>query len=156
MLLALVLKASFGLVLLLVAMLGVLFFAAVYNYVTKPKQPKQQLFVRHGQVKRVAVIGAGASGITAAKEALSAGFEVDVFEFNEEIGGTWVYREYESNSSVMRSTFINTSRQLMTFSDCICHIFFANTQSPCPSLIRHTLTTSKSLHTSKATPTHSK
>ena len=33
------------------------------------------------------------------------------------VGGNWVFKEEEAHSSVYRSTFINTSRQLMCFSD---------------------------------------
>lgn len=65
----------------------------------------------------MAVIGAGPSGIAAAKEAMAGGMEVTVFEQTGEIGGTWVFREKEGQSSVYRSTFINTSKQFMCFSD---------------------------------------
>eukprot|EP01096_Ripella_sp_DP13-Kostka_P008089 TRINITY_DN3004_c0_g1_i1.p1 TRINITY_DN3004_c0_g1~~TRINITY_DN3004_c0_g1_i1.p1 ORF type:complete len:642 (+),score=224.36 TRINITY_DN3004_c0_g1_i1:51-1928(+) len=68
-------------------------------------------------VRKVAVIGAGSSGITAAKEAMEAGFSVVVFEQTGEIGGNWVFKENEAHSSVYRTTVINTSRQLMAFSD---------------------------------------
>lgn len=74
-------------------------------------------FVPKGKVRKVAVIGAGPSGIAAAKEALAAGLEVTVFEQTGDIGGTWVFREKEGQSSVYRSTFINTSKQFMCFSD---------------------------------------
>ncbi len=69
------------------------------------------------RVKRVAVIGAGASGIAAAKEALAKGFQVTVFEQTDVIGGNWVFRESETHASVYRSTFINTSKQTMVYSD---------------------------------------
>ena len=74
-------------------------------------------FVPKGKVRKVAVIGAGPSGIAAAKEAMVAGMEVTIFEQTGEIGGTWVFREKEGQSSVYRSTFINTSKQFMCFSD---------------------------------------
>lgn len=75
------------------------------------------MFVEKGKVRKVCVIGAGPSGIAAAKEAMAVGMEVVVFEQTGEIGGTWVFREKEGQSSVYRSTFINTSKQFMTYSD---------------------------------------
>ena len=41
----------------------------------------------------VAVIGAGMAGVCAAKNALSYGFNVTVFEQTDNIGGTWVYTD---------------------------------------------------------------
>lgn len=83
----------------------------------KKKQTPASVFVEKGKVRKVCVIGAGPSGIAAAKEAMAVGMEVVVFEQTGEIGGTWVFREKEGQSSVYRSTFINTSKQFMTYSD---------------------------------------
>ncbi|KAK3846159.1 MAG: flavin monooxygenase-like protein [Linnemannia gamsii] len=76
------------------------------------------------QKKRVAVIGAGASGLTAIKECLNEKDLVDVVAFEQEsyLGGLWRYVEVtEENpnphSSVYKSTIINTSKELMTYSD---------------------------------------
>jgi cation diffusion facilitator CzcD-associated flavoprotein CzcO len=66
---------------------------------------------------RVAVIGAGSSGITAGKCLLDEGIEPVLFEQTDRIGGNWVFREEESHASVYRSTFINTSREIMAYSD---------------------------------------
>lgn len=41
---------------------------------------------------RVAVIGAGISGLAAARHALVAGMDVTVFEQSDRIGGNWAYR----------------------------------------------------------------
>lgn len=41
----------------------------------------------------IAIIGAGTSGICAAKHALSQGCEVTVFEQTKQVGGTWVYSD---------------------------------------------------------------
>ncbi|KAE9363774.1 FAD/NAD(P)-binding domain-containing protein [Stipitochalara longipes BDJ] len=43
--------------------------------------------------KRVAVIGAGVSGVTSAKHLKGAGIEVVVFERSRQAGGNWVYDE---------------------------------------------------------------
>lgn len=70
-----------------------------------------------GKKKRVAVIGAGSSGIAAAKCAMEEGFDVVTFEQTDSIGGNWVFREHESHSSVYRTTSINTSKDMMSFAD---------------------------------------
>ncbi|KAG0263566.1 Cyclopentanone 1,2-monooxygenase (CPMO) [Actinomortierella ambigua] len=76
------------------------------------------------QRKRVAVIGAGASGLAAVKECLDAKDQIDVvcFEAEPKIGGLWRFVEptaenKDPHSSVYRSTIINTSKELMTYSD---------------------------------------
>ena len=40
---------------------------------------------------KVAVIGAGCSGLTAIKECRAAGLDVICFEQNDDIGGLWRY-----------------------------------------------------------------
>ena len=55
-----------------------------------------------GSVRRVAVVGAGSSGIAAAAEMIAAGFEVDVFEQTDRIGGNWVFDPEEGHASVYR------------------------------------------------------
>ncbi len=42
---------------------------------------------------RIGIIGAGFSGLCAAKYAKSYGHSVTVFEQNSEIGGTWIYTD---------------------------------------------------------------
>lgn len=49
--------------------------------------------------KKIAIIGAGPSGICAAKHSLDRAHDVTVFEQNSDIGGTWIYTdETEYNS----------------------------------------------------------
>ena len=60
---------------------------------------------------KIAVIGAGASGITATKQALDQGFEVTVFEKTNYTGGLWRFQanlDQDGIASVMKSTIINT------------------------------------------------
>ena len=45
--------------------------------------------MRLAQGARVAVIGAGPSGIVAAKHALEAGFDVTLYEASDRVGGQW-------------------------------------------------------------------
>jgi len=68
---------------------------------------------------RVAVIGAGACGLIAAKCLLDEGIEPVVFEHTERIGGLWNYSEDlpEGGSLAYRSLRTNTSKQLMALSD---------------------------------------
>ena len=67
--------------------------------------------------KRVAVIGAGACGVCAAKYLLDSGFDVTVFEIGSRIGGMWCYENDNNRSSAYRTLHINTSRGVTRFSD---------------------------------------
>jgi dimethylaniline monooxygenase (N-oxide forming) len=67
--------------------------------------------------KRVAVIGAGASGLCSAKYLLQAGFDVTIFEIGSQIGGMWCYQNDSGLSSAYRTLHINTSRGVTRFSD---------------------------------------
>lgn len=42
---------------------------------------------------RVAIIGAGAAGLASARHISAEGFDCEVFEMGEELGGTWVYTD---------------------------------------------------------------
>ena len=66
---------------------------------------------------RVAIIGAGASGLTSIKCCKDEGLEPVCFEQEASIGGLWYFTEEERHSSVYRSTVINTSKEMMCFSD---------------------------------------
>lgn len=67
--------------------------------------------------KRVAIVGAGASGLCSAKYLLESGFDVTVFEIGTQIGGMWCYRNDSGRSSAYRTLHINTSRGVTRFSD---------------------------------------
>lgn len=41
----------------------------------------------------IAIIGAGAAGLCAARHSLAAGYDVVVFEQTSDVGGTWVYTD---------------------------------------------------------------
>lgn len=66
---------------------------------------------------KVAIIGAGASGLTCIKSCKDDGLEPVCFEQEDSIGGLWYFTEEERHSSVYRSTVINTSKEMMCFSD---------------------------------------
>src|SRR5919202_265452 len=63
------------------------------------------------------VIGAGSSGIAAAKALHAHGFDFDCFEKSDRVGGNWVYKNRNGMSSAYRSLHINTSRKRMEYSD---------------------------------------
>ena len=67
--------------------------------------------------KRICVIGAGPSGITAIKNIAEAGFNVKAFDINSDVGGNWIYNENESHSSVFETTHIISSKSLSQFED---------------------------------------
>src|SRR5918999_378016 len=66
---------------------------------------------------KVCVIGAGSSGIAAAKALHEHGIAFDCFEASGRVGGNWVFKNANGMSSSYRSLHINTSRQRMEFSD---------------------------------------
>jgi dimethylaniline monooxygenase (N-oxide forming) len=65
----------------------------------------------------VCVIGAGSSGIAAAKALHERGFDFDCFEKSDRVGGNWVFKNRNGVSSAYRSLHINTSRERMQFAD---------------------------------------
>jgi dimethylaniline monooxygenase (N-oxide forming) len=71
--------------------------------VTAPAQP------------RVAIIGAGSSGITAAQVLAARGIGFDCFEMGSTVGGNWRYDNDNGVSSAYRSLHINTSRSAMEY-----------------------------------------
>ena len=67
--------------------------------------------------KRVAVIGAGPSGLCSIKAALEQDFEVVCFESSKSVGGLWNYNQRKGSSSIYESVISNTSKHMMQFSD---------------------------------------
>src|SRR6202011_2444904 len=63
------------------------------------------------------VIGAGSSGIAAAKALYERGIPFDSFEKSDRVGGNWVFGNNNKVSSAYRSLHINTSRERMEYSD---------------------------------------
>jgi len=68
--------------------------------------------------KRVCIIGAGNSGLSAIKCCLDEGLTPVCYERSEYIGGLWQYRdELHNGANVYKSTIINTSKEMMSWSD---------------------------------------
>ncbi len=66
---------------------------------------------------RVCVIGAGSSGIAAAKALHERGIDFDCFETSDRVGGNWVFANKNGTSAAYKELFINTSRPRMEYSD---------------------------------------
>jgi hypothetical protein len=67
--------------------------------------------------KKVCVIGAGPSGITAAKNLLDQSMDVTVYDYGTKVGGNWVFSEGTSHSSVFETTHIISSKSLSQYDD---------------------------------------
>jgi cation diffusion facilitator CzcD-associated flavoprotein CzcO len=63
------------------------------------------------------VIGAGSSGIAAAKALHERGISFDCIEKSDQLGGNWVFGNKNGMSSAYRSLHINTSRERMEYTD---------------------------------------
>ncbi len=66
---------------------------------------------------RVCLIGAGSSGIAAAKALHERDIAFDCFEKSDRVGGNWVFANKNGMSAAYRDLFINTSRPRMEYSD---------------------------------------
>ena len=69
------------------------------------------------ELPSVCVIGAGSSGIAAAKALHERGIPFDCFEKSDRVGGNWVFGNKNGMSSAYRSLHINTSRERMEYAD---------------------------------------
>ncbi|XP_014700659.1 flavin-containing monooxygenase 2 [Equus asinus] len=69
--------------------------------------------------KKVAVIGAGVSGLTSLKCCVDEGLEPTCFERTEDIGGLWRFKENveDGRASIYQSVISNTSKEMTCFSD---------------------------------------
>ncbi len=66
---------------------------------------------------RACIIGAGSSGIAAAKALLDRGIPFDCFEKSDQVGGNWVFGNRNGMSAAYRDLFINVSRERMAYAD---------------------------------------
>ncbi|XP_062411476.1 flavin-containing monooxygenase 5-like isoform X2 [Sardina pilchardus] len=70
-------------------------------------------------VRRVAVIGAGPSGLACIKSCLDEGLEPTCFESSDDMGGLWKFKAMSepNRASIYRSLTINISKEMMCYSD---------------------------------------
>lgn len=67
--------------------------------------------------QKICIIGAGSSGIVAAKSLAEHGLDFDCFEKGSGIGGNWRFRNDNGMSASYASLHINTSKKRMAYSD---------------------------------------
>ncbi|XP_067156769.1 flavin-containing monooxygenase 3-like isoform X1 [Apteryx mantelli] len=70
-------------------------------------------------VRRVAIVGAGVSGLAAIRCCREDGLEPTCFERSEDIGGLWHYTEHaeEGRASIYRTVFTNSCKEMMCYHD---------------------------------------
>ncbi len=66
---------------------------------------------------RVCIIGAGVSGLCAAKALGDWGVSYQCFEASDDVGGNWYFRNPNGRSSAYRSLHIDTSKTAISFND---------------------------------------
>ncbi|XP_044122883.1 putative dimethylaniline monooxygenase [N-oxide-forming] 6 isoform X3 [Neovison vison] len=69
--------------------------------------------------KRVAIVGAGVSGLASIRCCLEEGLEPTCFERSNDVGGLWKFsnRAEEGRASIYQSVFTNSSKEMMCFPD---------------------------------------
>ncbi len=70
-----------------------------------------------GALPRACIVGAGSSGIAAAKALQDRGIPFDCFEKSDQVGGNWVFGNRNGMSAAYRDLFINVSRERMAYAD---------------------------------------
>lgn len=99
--------------------IGLVGLAAVPEDKEGVRQPSSTVqSAQQGRVKRVAVIGAGASGLISAKCLLDEGFEVTVYEQEPHLGGLWRYGDStDGHSGCYRSLRTLSTKRMTSFRD---------------------------------------
>jgi dimethylaniline monooxygenase (N-oxide forming) len=67
--------------------------------------------------KRIAVIGAGAAGLCAAKHLKAKGMEVVIYEIGSHVGGLWVYENDNGLSPAYLSLHVNSETRVTEYKD---------------------------------------
>ncbi|XP_021121112.1 dimethylaniline monooxygenase [N-oxide-forming] 1 isoform X4 [Heterocephalus glaber] len=70
-------------------------------------------------VKRVAIVGAGVSGLASIKCCLEEGLQPTCFERSDDLGGLWRFTEHveEGRASLYKSVVSNSSKEMSCYSD---------------------------------------
>ncbi len=80
-------------------------------------RPSARTSARTSARPRVAVIGAGISGLTATKMLDDYGLDPTTFEASDRVGGNWAFGNPNGHSSAYRSLHIDTSKHRLSFKD---------------------------------------
>nr|XP_030135600.3 flavin-containing monooxygenase 5 isoform X1 [Taeniopygia guttata] len=93
--------------------------AASDPWAAQPTAAGREPAVERSMAKKVAIIGGGSSGLCAIKACLQEGLEPVCFERTGDIGGLWRFEEHpeDGRASIYHSLIINTSKEMMCFSD---------------------------------------
>ena len=67
--------------------------------------------------RKIAVIGAGAAGLCAAKHLLAKGMDVVVYELGTRVGGLWVYENDNGLSGAYQSLHVNSENKVTAYED---------------------------------------
>uniref|UniRef100_G3TT90 Flavin-containing monooxygenase n=1 Tax=Loxodonta africana TaxID=9785 RepID=G3TT90_LOXAF len=69
--------------------------------------------------KRVAIIGAGVSGLASIRSCLEEGLKPTCFEKSDDVGGLWKFSDQpeEGRASIFQSVFTNSSKEMICFPD---------------------------------------
>jgi dimethylaniline monooxygenase (N-oxide forming) len=79
--------------------------------------PRHKVSSARSSRPTAAIIGAGSSGIAAAKALHERGVPFTCFEASDRVGGTWVFGNRNGMSAAYRGLHTNTSRERMAYSD---------------------------------------
>lgn len=80
-------------------------------------QQQGGLETRAPGMKRIAVIGAGAAGLCAAKHLIEQGIAVAIFEIGSMVGGLWVYENDNGLSPAYKSLHVNSEASVTAYKD---------------------------------------
>nr|XP_034979319.1 dimethylaniline monooxygenase [N-oxide-forming] 1-like isoform X1 [Zootoca vivipara]XP_034979320.1 dimethylaniline monooxygenase [N-oxide-forming] 1-like isoform X1 [Zootoca vivipara] len=77
------------------------------------------MLLKETMAKKVAIVGAGVSGLTSIKCCLDEGLQPTCFERSDDIGGVWRFTEdvEEGRASLYRSVVSNTCKEMSAFAD---------------------------------------
>ncbi|XP_049911760.1 flavin-containing monooxygenase 5-like isoform X1 [Epinephelus moara] len=80
---------------------------------------RSELLFLSSMVQKVAVIGAGISGLTSIKACVDEGLEPTCFESSHDIGGLWRFKEKPEpgRANIYQSVIVNSSKEMMSLSD---------------------------------------
>ncbi len=81
------------------------------------REDGRQSLSRSSSRPKCCIIGAGCSGIVAAKALRDRSIPYDIFEMSDRIGGVWAFNNPNGRAAAYRSLHIDTSKQRLQFED---------------------------------------